>query len=231
MFFHPRNMILSPDLKDNVWGTYQGDIVVSYQRPGNPKLSLGVLTLRQVGASTIQVTATGKTKGFHPQASFAWNIYVAERKPDLRMVACMMFPLVAPWRYTREDLMLVASRARDFMRRADQRENGMPLDIVFDLLGGMLHYYRPGELDVFAQTAPGTFMARTDLIHSSGGNRKRLVNMVYAAWRAHENACAASLNYRGIDASRAYNEAYSVDYDFQMSQYNLDRVDRIPSDL
>lgn len=169
MFFHPRNVILSPDMKDNVWGTYQGDIVVSYQRPGNPKLSLGVLTLRQVGASTIQVTATGKTKGFHPQASFAWNIYVAERKPDLRMVACLMFPLVAPWRYTREDLSLITGRARDFMRRADQRENGMPLDIVFDLLGGMLHYYRPGELDVFAQTAPGTFMARTDLIHQSGG--------------------------------------------------------------
>ena len=231
MFFHPRNVILSPNVGEDVWGNYQGDVVVSYQRPGNPKLSLGVLTLRQVGASTIQVTATGKTKGFHPQASFAWNVYVADRKPDLRMVACMMFPLVAPWRYTREDLMLVASRARDFMRRADQRENGMPLDIVFDLLGGMLHYYRPGELDVFAQTAPGTFMARTDLIHSSGGNRKRLVNMVYAAWRAHENGCAASLNYRGVDAAWAYNETYSVDYDFQMSQYNLDRVDRIPSDL
>ena len=231
MFFHPRNMILSPNAGETAWGNYQGDVVVFYQRPGNPKFRLGVLTLRQVGASTIQVTAMGDTRGFHPQASFSWNIYAAGSKPDLRMVACLMFPLIAPWRYTREDLKLVASRARGGLRRTDLRENGRTLDIVFDLLGGMVHYYRPGELDVFAQTAPGTFIARTELIHSSGGNRKRLVNMVYAAWRAHENACVASLNYRGVDASRAYNETYSMDYDFQMSQYNLDRVDRIPSDI
>ena len=229
MFFHPRNMILSPDLKDNVWGTYQGDIVVSYQRPGNPKLSLGVLTLRQVGASTIQVTATGKTKGFHPQASFAWNIYVAERKPDLRMVACMMFPLVAPWRYTREDLL----QAGRVILCAEQTRGKTvcPWTLCSIFWVGCCTTIGPANWMCSRRPRRGRSWLAPTLIHSSGGNRKRLVNMVYAAWRAHENGCAASLNYRGVDAARAYNETYSVDYDFQMSQYNLDRVDRIPSDL